>query len=275
MQLAVAVSIGYGILLVAVYLFQSRLLYFPNIAGVNPDLNPSRVELRYEDVFFDSPGGVRLHGWFVPAPNPRGVLLFLHGNAGDITHRLDSIALFHALDLSVFIFDYRGYGQSNGQPSEQGTYDDATAAWNYLINDRQLGADRILIFGRSLGASIAAELATHIKPAGLIIESAFTSVPDIAAELYRFLPVRTLVRFQYDTKSHIAGISCPLLVIHSADDEIIPVRHGERLFEEAPGPKDYLQIFGDHNNGFLLSGTIYTEGLNKFLDSTLYRPRVN
>ena len=271
MQLAAAVSIGYGILLVAVYLFQSRLLFFPNItAGLDADLNPARVGLRYEGVFIDSTDGVRLHGWFIPAPNPRGVLLFLHGNAGNITHRLDSIALFHAQDLSVFIFDYRGYGKSSGRPSEDGTYDDAAAAWNYLINDRQLDAEGMLIFGRSLGASIATELATHVKPAGLIIESAFTSVPDIAAELYRFLPVRTLARFEFDTKKYIAGISCPLLVIHSIDDEIIPVRHGERLFEEAPEPKVYLQIFGDHNNGFLLSGALYTEGLKHFLNETLH-----
>jgi len=269
LQLAVVVSIGYGILLAAVYLFQSRLLYFPNIAGTDPDLNPSRFGLQYEDVYFASTDGVRLHGWFVPAPNPRGILLFLHGNAGNITHRLDSIALFHALDLSVFIFDYRGYGKSSGRPGERGTYDDAAAAWKYLTRDRQPGTDQIVVFGRSLGASIGAELATHVKPAGLIIESAFTSVADIAAELYRFLPVRALVRFRYDTKSHIAGISCPLLVIHSADDEIIAVQHGQRLFAEAPEPKDYLEIFGDHNSGFLLSGSSYTEGLNEFLASTL------
>ncbi len=258
--------VGYSVLLVCLYLFQSRLIYIPNIAGTNSKADPSLLGLRYEDVNFQTADGVELNGWFIPAPEARAVLLFMHGNAGNITHRLDSIALFNRLGLSVFIFDYRGYGKSAGRPTEQGTYDDATAAWQYLTQDRRLAPENIVIFGRSLGAAIAAELASRTEPAALIIESPFTSVADVAADLYWFFPVRALVRIHYDTRSSLEKISCPLLVIHSMNDEIIPVAHGRRLFAEAREPKDYLELAGGHNDGFMVSETIYLKGWNEFLD---------
>ena len=263
--------VGYGILLVCVYLFQSRLVYFPNIAGTDPAANPSRLGLSYEEVDFSSTDGVRLHGWFIPAPAARGVLLFFHGNAGNITHRLDSIAIFNRLGLSVFIFDYRGFGQSSGRPTEQGTYDDAEAAWHYLTAQRRVAPADIVIFGRSLGASIGAWLAARTAPRALILESAFTSAPDVAARYYWFLPVRALARIRYDTDAYLRQVAAPVLVIHSADDEIIPVEHGQQLFAAAGEPKSFLELWGGHNQGFLLSEPVYSNGLGEFLDRHLDR----
>ena len=136
--------------------FQSHLLYFPYRTLSQ---TPAAVGLAYEDVSFQAADGVVLSGWFVPSQRARGVLLFCHGNAGNMSHRLDSLQIFHRLGLSTFIFDYRGYGRSEGQPTEQGTYLDAEAAWTYLVHTRQLAPTEIIVFGRSLGGAIAAWLA--------------------------------------------------------------------------------------------------------------------
>ncbi len=264
LQLGLLFLFGYGALLTYVYFFQSRLVYFPNIVGTL-QTTPADIGLAYEEIRFKAADGVRLHGWYVPALADRGVVLFLHGNAGNITHRLDSIALFHRLGLSVFIFDYRGYGQSEGSTNEEGTYADAEAAWSYLVDERQIGPQRIVVFGRSLGASIATWLASRKLPAALIAESAFTSAPDLAAKYYWFLPVRALSRFSYDTKSYMERVSCPVLIVHSAEDEIIPVEHGRELFATAAEPKKFVELHGGHNDAFFISQAVYTEALDAFL----------
>ena len=264
LQLGLLFLFGYGALLAYVYFFQSRLVYFPNIVGTFED-TPADIGLAYEEIRFTAADGVQLHGWYVPVASERAVVLFLHGNAGNITHRLDSIALFHRLGLSVFIFDYRGYGQSEGSTTEQGTYVDAEAAWSYLIDERKIAPQRIVLFGRSLGASIATWLASRKTAAALITESAFTSAPDLAAKYYWFLPVRALSRFSYDTKSYIEQVTCPVLVIHSAEDEIIPFEHGKRLFASAAEPKRFLELHGGHNDAFFISQAVYTEAIDAFL----------
>jgi fermentation-respiration switch protein FrsA (DUF1100 family) len=208
---------------------------------------------------------MRLDGWFVPAEHPRGVLLFFHGNAGNISHRLGSLQIFHDLGLSTFIFDYRGYGRSEGKVSEQGTYRDGEAAWRYLTVERGIPNDSIVYFGRSLGASIAAHLAMKQAPAALILESAFTSVPDVGARAYPFLPVRWLARFQYDTQEYLQSVSAPVLIIHSPQDEVIPFKFGRALFASANEPKQFLEIRGGHNEGFQLSGRVYIDGIDEFL----------
>jgi fermentation-respiration switch protein FrsA (DUF1100 family) len=195
------------------------------------------------------------------------VVLFCHGNAGNISHRLDSIRLFHELGLSVLIFDYRGYGQSSGKPTEKGTYRDADAAWHYLVTLRGILPGHIILFGRSLGAPIAADLATRQSAAAVILESAFTSVPDVAAKFYPWLPVRWLSRYQYNTRKKLASIHSPVMIVHSRDDEIIEYANGERLFEAANEPKQFLELRGGHNDGFMVSGKDYIRGLNNFLDN--------
>ena len=261
----------YGLLLLTVYMYQPKMLYFPD-EGDQTAATPSDVGLTYQQVELRTTDDLRLSAWYLPAEDEQGVLLFCHGNAGNISHRLDSLLLFHHLQMSVLIFDYRGYGQSEGQPSEQGTYTDALAAWEYLLTKKSKQPAEIVIFGRSLGAAIAAELATRVRPGALILESAFTSVPDLASEIYPFLPARLLSRFSYDTRTRLDSLASPLLIIHSNDDEIIPYSHAQRLYAAAHEPKHLLNISGGHNDGFLVSGNRYTEGLRGFLHTHLPPP---
>ena len=252
-----------------VYFRQSSLIYYPNIAGRNLDASPQQIGLAFEDVELLTEDKIRLHGWFIPSDNARGTLLFFHGNAGNISHRLDSIAIFNRMNLDVFIFDYRGYGQSQGRVSETGTYLDAEAAWFYLVEIRAIDADEIIVFGRSLGASIAAWLASRHRPAALILESSFSSVPSMAQRLYPVLPVKWLSNFSYDTRQYVSRIECPLLVAHSKDDEIIPYAEGRLVFDAAPADKQFLDMRGGHNDGFIATGQAYSDGLSRFIESSL------
>jgi len=179
----------YVFILLYFSVFQSRLVFFPSREVIT---TPGAAGLEYEDVYFKSTDGQELHGWFIPADNPRGVLLFCHGNAGNISGRIESVSLFHNLGLSVFIFDYRGYGHSRGKPSEKGTYLDAEAAWDYLTALKKIDPEKIIIFGRSLGGAVAAWLANERTPGGAIIESTFTSIKDAGSEMYPYLPVRRI-----------------------------------------------------------------------------------
>ena len=266
----VAMAAGaYALMVLLLFLGQARLLYFPNIPSRAVGPGPDSIGLAYERVELLTDDGVRLDAWFVPAREPRGVVLFFHGNAGNISHRLDSLKIFNDLNLSTLIFDYRGYGRSEGKVSEQGTYRDAEAAWRYLTEQRSVPASQIILFGRSLGAAVAAHLAHHQKPAGLIIESGFVSVPELAAQLYPWLPARWLARFQYPTGEHLKMLSLPVLIVHSRNDEIIPFDQGRSLFERAHEPKQFLELRGGHNDGFLVSGQRYVSGLDAFVVSVM------
>ncbi|MCF6289948.1 MAG: alpha/beta hydrolase [Desulfobacterales bacterium] len=260
---------AYGAVMLVVYLSQEGLLFYPNLPSRSLSATPARINLDFEEVQLFTPDKVKLHGWFVPAPlraTDSKVILFFHGNAGNISHRLDSIRIFHDLGLAVLIIDYRGYGQSEGTISEPGLYLDGEAAWLHLTRDRNYAPRDIVIFGRSLGGAIATHLARGRRPHALIIESAFTSVPDIAASLYPFLPVRWLSKYKLDIRKLLAGVACPVLVVHSRDDDIIPYSHGRRLFDAARPPKQFLELRGDHNQGFLLSGPHYSDGVRRFLE---------
>ena len=173
----------YLALVVFLYLTQSGMLYLADMPSRKVEATPANIGLAFEPLSIATADGETLDAWFIPAEEPRGTLLFFHGNAGNISHRLDSIALFHRLGLNVLIFDYRGYGRSTGSPSESGLYKDAEAVWQYLTEERRMLADNIVLFGRSLGGAVAVWLADRVKPAGLIVESSFTSVPDLGAPL--------------------------------------------------------------------------------------------
>jgi fermentation-respiration switch protein FrsA (DUF1100 family) len=259
----------YGALCLYLFLMQSRMIFYPQIPSRQLTSNPADIGLEYESVSIVTKDKITLHGWFVPASDEKGVLLFFHGNAGNISHRLDSLKIFHDIGLSTLIIDYRGYGRSKGVISEQGTYLDAEAAWIYLTETKNIPAQHIVVFGRSLGGAIAAHSAARETPGVLILESAFTSVPDMAAHLYPIFPVRLLSRFQFNTKKSLQSVNCPVLIIHSPDDDIIPYENGLQLYESARLPKQILEIRGDHNEGFLLSGKTYTDGLRKFINSSL------
>ena len=169
----------------------------------------------------------------------------------------------------MLIFDYRGYGKSEGTPTEKGTYLDAEAAWDYLVNVRHVKPEKIILFGRSLGSAIAAEIAIRRKAGAIIIESGFTSIPDLGAKFFPHLPVRLISRYHYSTIDKVSMIDIPKLFIHSQQDELIPFEQGIRLFEKASAPKEFLQITGSHNEGFLISGKIYIDGLNIFITKYL------
>lgn len=263
-----SLAIIYALLVALMWAFQERLLYLPN-AGREHIATPSDRGLAWEAVTLTTEDNVALDAWWVPAPNPRASLLFFHGNAGNISHRLESIAQFQRLGLSVLIVDYRGYGRSEGSPSEAGTALDARAAWQWL-RDEGNENNEIVVFGRSLGAAVAAELAAsleehHAAPAAVILESPFRSVPELAQQLYPFLPARWLARIDYPVENYVTQLSAPLLVIHSRDDEIIPFAQGEAVYQAAQEPKQLLEIQGGHNTGFLDSEPTYLESIDAFL----------
>lgn len=261
----VLVFVG-GLVLAVTFWFQDRLIFFPD---PRLDSTPRALGLAYEDVEFTASDGVALHGWFLSGPDNRNVpvALFCHGNAGNISHRLEQLRIIHDLGLACLIFDYRGYGRSQGRGSEKGIYRDVAAAWSYLTETRKVAPDRIICWGRSLGGAVAAHQAATSRPGALIIESAFTSLPALGQKLYPFLPVRLLARYRFPVQDFLQNRRCPLLIVHSREDEIVPFAFGRRLFEQAPGPKTFLELAGGHNEGFLVSGTLYTRGLADFLSS--------
>ena len=173
------------------------------------------------------------------------------------------------MGLNVLIIDYRGYGRSTGKPSEQGLYRDAEAAWHYLTRSRGIDAKEIVLFGRSMGGAVATWLAAETQPAAVIVESTFTSVPDMAAKLYPLLPVRLLARLDFNAQENIRRVESPVLILHSRDDEIVPFEHARSLYEAAHEPKRLVELRGGHNDGFIVSGQFYTDNLRRFIENHL------
>jgi len=254
--------LGLALLNGCTYLQQPSLIFFPY---ATLGQTPEEWGLAYEDVFLDTEDGVRLHGWYIAHHGSKQTLLFFHGNAGNISHRGASVAIFHRLGLNVFIFDYRGYGMSQGKPDEKGLYTDARAAWRYLTDERRLAQEDIILFGRSLGGAVAAELAAENQPGGLILESTFSSARDVAKTVFPILSRVILLRYDFNTEAHVRRVACPVLVLHSPDDEIIPLRLGEKVFQAANEPKSFVKMRGDHNSGFLMSQPDYELALGAFV----------
>lgn len=266
-QISLVAAISYLGLLLFVYLYQGSLLYIPGDRVIH--LTPADANLDYNEVELTTSDQVTVHGWYVPVADSRGVVLFCHGNAGNISHRLQSLQIFAQLGFSTFIFDYRGYGQSTGKSSESGTYRDSEAVYQYLVDDLGFKPEQIVLFGRSLGAAVAARLASRKKCAALVMESGFTSVPELGQQLYPILPVRLLSRFSYNSIAILKQLDIPILIAHSRDDEIIPFAHGKKLFDAANGPKYLFEMRGGHNDGFYVTGKAYLTGLDKFFAKVL------
>lgn len=255
---------AYGGLSLWLFVFQSNLVFYPE-TGREISATPDQIGLPYEDIHLKTSDGISLHGWHIPAVQPRGTVLFLHGNAGNISHRLDSVQMFQRLGYSTLIFDYRGYGNSSGKPTEEGTYMDAEAAWRHLTEQRHIPSCRIVLFGESLGGAVGAWLAARQKPAALVIASGFTSVPDLGQQLYPYLPVRRLARIRYDTRESLRSVAAPVLIAHSPEDDIIPFEHGQALFAAANPPKQFLELAGGHNDGFIFMREAWVRVLGDFL----------
>ena len=254
---------------------ERQFIFFPTS---EIERTPAYAGLEYDNVFFHTEDGLTLNGWFVPGPKKnqpdseaagRITLLWFHGNGGNMGHRVEDLALFHHLmEVDVFIFDYRGYGLSEGQASEKGVYRDARAALDYVKSGRSRQPSRTVYFGRSLGTAVAAELAVHEAPDGMILYSPFTSIGDLAANLYPFSPLRLLAGKRFDSLARIKDYHGPLLVIHGQRDEIIPAELGEKLFNSANEPKQFLLLpDAQHNDGLGLAGQPLWQTLWEFVNS--------
>jgi fermentation-respiration switch protein FrsA (DUF1100 family) len=245
---------------------ERRSLYFPDHEMA---ATPQALGLAYDDLTLKSQDGSAINAWFVPAKpgGPGRTILVSHGNAGNISHRLDKIATFHELGLAVLIFDYRGYGKSPGRPSENGTYQDGDAAYAYLTQTRRLPPSDVVLYGESLGCAVAVELARRHPASALILESPFTSTLAMGKLVYPWLPVRWIVRYRYDNLAKIGSLRLPLLILHSSQDEIVPFSMGQQLYAAAPGPKAFFELRGGHNDGYEVTGLGYRDAIRKFLDT--------
>jgi fermentation-respiration switch protein FrsA (DUF1100 family) len=240
-----------------------RFIYFPQ---AHLDGAPAQYDLRYEDARFTTEDGIRLHGWWL-AGRRRETLIWFHGNAGNISHRLYNIRMLHdQVGVNVFIFDYRGYGQSEGKPSESGLYADARAALAYVRSRNDVDQTQIVYFGRSLGSAIAVELARAQSPSGLILETPFTSVRDMSAQLLPGM-LTAVVPSMFDNLAKVPELHCPKLFLHGDRDEVVPYEQGRRLYEAAPPPKAFFTIRGaNHNDTFIVGGEVYFRHIEKFID---------
>jgi uncharacterized protein len=226
--------------------------------------------LPLQDVWFQASDHTKLFGWYVESAPSAPVLLWCHGNAGNIIHRLENLASLVQIGLSVFLFDYRGYGRSRGTPTEDGLYQDALGAYRYLLDSKRIRAERLVLFGRSLGAAVAGDLASRHKAAGLILESCFPSVEAVARAFYFGLPAHWLLGARYDLVERLPKIKMPILVIHGERDTIIPIEFGRKVFEAAPQPKMFYPVPGaDHNDLTFVGGRAYFQRLKQFVEEVV------
>ena len=254
-----------GLALVLWTQVEKRFVFFPSS---EISYTPQRSGLPYEEVTFTGYDGLQLHGWYVPGRSDVTFLWF-HGNGGNISHRVDEIEIIHhRLGVNLLIFDYSGYGKSEGTPSERGTYLDARAALAYLQTRSDLDVEKIVYFGRSLGAAVAVELATFESPLALVLVSPFASIADMARISLRNLPVQWLLRDRYDSYARIKGINRPLLILHGDQDKTVPISQGKKLFDAANQPKRFQVVLGaGHNDTYLAGRSGYWEALDVFLAS--------
>ena len=263
-----------GTIVVGAMILESQLIYFPTRypEGLwDPKAVTVNSGCTIEDRFFTTSDGIRLHGWLCRPSHAEGmtgemVLLWFHGNAGNLSQRTDLLFRLAMTPAQVFIIDYRGYGRSEGRPSEKGLYLDGRAAWDHLVREQRIAPDRIILLGKSLGGAVAIDLATEVQPAGLIVQSSFTSVPDMASVHFPFVP-KALVRTKMDNLAKIGDVSAPKLFIHSSDDEIVPFEQGRRLYEAASEPKRFFAVEGaGHNETWVVGGHAYNAAIRDFVN---------
>lgn len=232
------------------YFTQSKMIFYPTAEFV---VTPEEIGVEAEDVYIPVAINEKIHGWYFLSPDSAGprsdlVFLFFHGNGGNISHRFATVSALTEMGLNLFMIDYRGYGKSDGDASEENMYDDATAAYHWLINEKHYRPDQIIIFGRSLGGAVAIELATREKCRSLLVESSFTSIYDMARKLFPYFPVKFLLRFDFDSLDRIGRTACPVGIVHSPEDDVIPYEMGQKLFAAANEPKRFLRVSGLHND---------------------------
>lgn len=256
---------------VALVVFEKAFIYFPSRTL---ELTPRELGLAFEDVTLVAEDGVRLHAWYLPVKGSRLTILMTHGNGGNISFRLDRTLFFQSrLRADVFLLSYRGYGRSEGNPDEEGTYRDARAAYAFLATERGVPSERLVLFGESLGAAVALDLALLRPCRALILESPFTSIRDMARTALPFLPVGPFLRTRYDNLAKVGRLRVPLLILHGDRDRVVPFAQGRRLFEAAPEPKRFFRIAGaDHNDTYVTGGEAYWRAVAEFLEAVLPPP---
>jgi hypothetical protein len=256
-------------LIVIIVLFLIFVRYLENTSVFYPqrrlEATPEDLGLPFEDVAITTRDHVKLHGWLIKAPSAKSTLIFFHGNAGNIGGRLGKISLFHQIGLNVLIIDYRGYGKSEGYPTEQGIYNDATAAYDYLLRRDDMQGQNIISYGASLGGAVAIDLAVQRPVSCVIADSTFSSAIDMAKMIYPFIP-SFLIKVKMDSIGKIKGVSVPILFIHSIEDQTVPFVLGKKLFDAAPAPKEFIEIIGDHNDGHVQDEKKVKNGIRMFLN---------
>jgi len=244
-DILIFVSLLVGGLFYLVRYLESAGVFFPSREMA---VSPSAIGLLWEDVYFKTRDNVTINGWFFRNPQAPSTVIFAHGNAGNMSDRLFKIKFFHDLGLNIFIFDYRGYGKSQGKPSEAGIYLDAQAAYDYLQSRGDVNMKDIILYGASIGGVAVIDLATHRKAALLVVESSITSAQDMAQILYPFVP-SFFLSLKFDSINKVRSLGVSKLFIHSPDDEVVPYWIGQKLYEAAAQPKEFLKIHGGHNDG--------------------------
>ncbi len=249
---------------------EKGLIFHPDRG--NDSITPDAYGIEYDDVTFRTEDGLNLHGWFVPGKKSSPdedlhTLLWFHGNAGNINHRLENIKMLHErVQVNVFIIDYRQYGRSEGKISEKGTYIDAGAALAHLHSRKEINQEKIIFFGRSLGSAVAVELALKEKCRALILETPFTSILEMGKKLYPFLPDSLLLKTKYDSLSKIRNIKVPILIMHGDKADLVPFEHGKRLYDIANEPKEFYTIPGaGHNDTHIVGGDEYFDVIRNFV----------
>lgn len=247
--------------------FEQRSVYAPSR---RLDATPRDVGLDYEDVEFVAEDNARLHGWWIPHPAARGTLLYCHGNGLNIANRVTICRDLHTLGVNIFIFDYRGYGLSRGWPTERGLYRDARAAYE-VVRARYDDAEEppVIVYGASLGAAVAAQLALDKPVRGVIFEAGFTSAVDVGERLFPWLPVRLLATQRYDAAARVARLTVPKLFAHSRRDPLIPFDLGKALFDAAAQPKEFFELTGGHDEGGWYETPAFWQTLAAFVDRVL------
>lgn len=257
----------YLALMLYIYINQDKMVFYPTDDFT---VTPENYDLPYENIYLEieeNSESINLHGWYFPSTDSANTkaVLFCHGNAGNISHRLETAKYLHDLGVATFMFDYRGYGYSTGDPSETGVYQDAQLCFNWLVNTKNFKPENIIIFGRSLGGAVAIELAGQVNSGGLIVESSFTSVGDLGQKMFPLFPIKTLIRYSFNSLEKIKDVKAPTLITHSPGDKMIPISMGEKLFDAANEPKQFIRLSGGHNSRTYFDDQAYKEALEKLL----------